>query len=75
MQTPDIPNPAGGGSYTRDPVTGELQRVQHTRPALPKGWTYDDNDQPVEVTDTPPASAANPPPASSGGGAARKAKE
>ncbi len=30
---PPVPEPQAGGSYVRDPVTGELQRVQFTRPA------------------------------------------
>lgn len=34
MSTPEqapVPHPAQGGSYTRDPVTGELVRVAYTR--------------------------------------------
>lgn len=31
-----VPQPAKGGSYVRDPVTGELALVQQTEPALPR---------------------------------------
>jgi len=33
----NAPNPSKGGSYTRDPVTGELTLVQSTAPAVPPG--------------------------------------
>lgn len=33
---PAVPQPALGGSYTRDPVTGELHRTQHTAAPAPE---------------------------------------
>ncbi len=43
--------PPGGGSYTRDPETGELTRNQPTEPAAaPPEQQRDDDDQPDEET-------------------------
>jgi hypothetical protein len=43
-----VQNPTGGGSYERDPKTGELVQREGTRQSLPRGWGWVDG-QAVQV--------------------------